>query len=428
MEGIIQVSRLLIYDTSDFVEFPIGGQLTSIRNFLRYICEEHPARAESIVLVGVTRAAEEVGKWREISCFGCTISFLPVAAAQEDLGNTSKSLRLMYAKGLLRYGRLLKLRSRDCNYIHTPEAYGILRILNFRTPCVLFSHGSYFNMEKGFRFFQNNLLIKKGFVFYLKWMLRTADQILLLDRDSKRAYEDYNKHLFRVGNSVVCPVLPEGHRRLKDGQIREMLFAGRLSKDKRIEPIIQAVLLAEEQMHAQEGSTDRDAGTEESEDIQRDRQPGLCLTIAGSGEEYANLISYEGERIHFVGAVPPSEVQEYMQRADLLVMNSSFEGIPMTILEAISQGLPVVTTNVGGIGEVLRFGEDSEETDGTPEGILAAVRRIERHYEIYSRNAYENSKAYDYRQVNGRVLQLLGEYWREPGAPYGRGRKTNSRR
>lgn len=397
MEGIIQVSRLLIYDTSDFTEFPIGGQLTSIRNFLRYICEVHPERAGSIVLVGVTRAAEEVGTWKEISCFGCTLSFLPVAAAQEDLGNTSKSLRLMYAKGLLRYGRKLRLRSRDCNYIHTPEAYGILRVLNFRTPCVIFSHGSYFNMEKGFRFFQKNLLVKKGFVRYLKWLLRTADQILLLDKESWKDYESYNKNLFRVGNSVVCPVLPEGHRRLQDGQIRELLFAGRLSKDKRVESIIQAVLLAAEQAHTQEGSS------------------RLHLTIAGSGEEYQHLISYEGERIHFVGAVPPSEVQNYMQRADVLVMNSSFEGIPMTILEAISLGLPVVTTNVGGIGEVLRFGEDSEETDGTPEGILAAVRRIERHYETYSRNAYENSKAYDYRQVNGRVLQQLNMYWKASG-------------
>ena len=109
------MSRLLIYDTSDFVDFPIGGQLTSIRNFLRYVCEEYPRSAEEIVLVGVTRRPEEAGKQKTIQCFGCRMTFFPVAAAQEDLGNTTRSLRLLYAKGLLKYGRMLKLKKSDCN-------------------------------------------------------------------------------------------------------------------------------------------------------------------------------------------------------------------------------------------------------------------------------------------------------------------------
>lgn len=137
----------------------------------------------------------------------------------------------------------------------------------------------------------------------------------------------------------------------------------------------------------------------------------IRLTIVGDGEEYHNLIPYAGERIRFVGAVPPKEVKEYMQNSDILVMNSSFEGVPMTILEAISYGLPVVSTNVGGIGEALHFGQDSEETDGTAEGIQAAIRRIEAHYDVYSRNAYENSKAYDYRTLNRKVYDLLCGYW-----------------
>ena len=64
----------------------------------------------------------------------------------------------------------------------------------------------------------------------------------------------------------------------------------------------------------------------------------------------ANL---QDKRIRFIGAVKPDEVQRAMKEADVLIMNSTFEGIPMTILEAISQGLPVITTDVGGIKEVL---------------------------------------------------------------------------
>ena len=57
-----------------------------------------------------------------------------------------------------------------------------------------------------------------------------------------------------------------------------------------------------------------------------------------------------------------------MWESDMLVMNSTFEGIPMIILEAISTGLPVVTTDVGGIKEVLTYGLDSEVTDGSVQG------------------------------------------------------------
>jgi len=391
------VSRLFIYDTSNFIDFPIGGQLTSIGNFLRFICEEHPERTEDIVLVGVTLCQGEIGKIKKINLYGRQISFLPVTTAEKDLGNTASSLRLRYVKGLLKCRKLLKIAKRDCNYVHSPEAYGIVKLFCPVARCVLFSHGSYFNMERGFRFFQKNLLVKKGFVLYLKWVLRSANLILLLDKDSLRDYKPYNSNLVQVGNSIICPELPEGRHVLREGKVREILFVGRLSKDKRGEPIIRAV-----EGMGKAGSGDEGSGMDGSE---------TRLTIVGDGEEYHNLIPYAGERIRFVGAVPPKEVKEYMQNSDILVMNSSFEGVPMTILEAISYGLPVVSTNVGGIGEALHFGQDSEETDGTAEGIQAAIRRIEAHYDVYSRNAYENSKAYDYRTLNRKVYDLLCGYW-----------------
>lgn len=377
------MSRLFIYDTTNFIDFPIGGQLTSIGNFLRFICEEYPQRTEEIMLVGVTLHPEEVGKIKKIDLYGRTIDFLPVTTAERDLGNISKSLRLMYAKGLLKCRKQLKISKKDCNYVHTPEAYGVVKLFCMRAKCVIFSHGSYFNMERGFRFFQKNVLIKKGFVAYLKWILKNANMILLLDKDSLRDYTPYNSNLVQVGNSIVCPEIADRKHVLPDGKVKEILFVGRLSKDKRVEPIIQAVLGME----------------------------NLHLTIVGDGEEYHSLISYESEMVHFAGAVSPGEVKQYMENADILVMNSAFEGIPMTILEAISYGLPVVSTNVGGIGEVLHFGQDSEETDGTPESIQAAIRRIAEYYDVYSKNAYENSKSYDYRHINKRVYDLLSAYW-----------------
>jgi len=59
-----------------------------------------------------------------------------------------------------------------------------------------------------------------------------------------------------------------------------------------------------------------------------------------------------GERFKFMGAT--RDVTGALEGADMLLMTSISEGLPMGILEALAQGRPVVATSVGGVPEVLR--------------------------------------------------------------------------
>lgn len=59
-----------------------------------------------------------------------------------------------------------------------------------------------------------------------------------------------------------------------------------------------------------------------------------------------------GERFRFMGSTP--EPLEAMRSADVVLTTSISEGLPMAVLEAMSQGRPVVATGVGGVPEVLR--------------------------------------------------------------------------
>ena len=59
-----------------------------------------------------------------------------------------------------------------------------------------------------------------------------------------------------------------------------------------------------------------------------------------------------GERFRFMGTT--SEPLEAMRDADVVLMTSISEGLPMAVLEAMAQGRPVVATGVGGVPEVLR--------------------------------------------------------------------------
>lgn len=371
-------SRLIIYDTSNYTDFPIGGQITSITNFLLFLTKMHPHKCKNVILVGVTTNSKQLGIWQNVSLNGISIPMLPVAVADTDLSHTPKSLRLQYSKGLIKYGKKLKVSKKDCCYIHTPEAYGAIKLLNPFAKCVLFSHGSFFNMTDSFRFFQKNVFIKKAFTLYIKWIIRNASLIFVLDNDSYNSYQQYNKKLVKVLNSIVCPSKKPAHELTKT-----VIFVGRLSKGKNVSPIINAI--------------------NETSD--------LSLLIIGDGEEYDTLHSYASDRIRFIGAVAPAKVKEYMLQADILVMNSLFEGIPMTILEALSLGIPVISTPVGGIPSVLRFGRDSEQTDGTSGQIKDKLQKIYASYPSYSEEAYQASKRYDYLEVNRIIYQNLSKFW-----------------
>lgn len=375
------MNRLILYDTCNFRDYPVGGQVTSIKNFLRFLAEAYPERCEDVLLAGVSCDLAEVGRIQKIETAGGYFSFLAVVRAEVDLGNVKKSLRLEYMKGLWKYRHLIAPGKEDVNYIHTPEAFAAVRLMRPGAVCYVFSHGTYLNMYKRVRFFKKAPLIRQLFQGFLMQVIRRSTAVFALDRETMEDYAAYNSRVIHVGNSIVCH--PWKERPLPGEPVR-LLYAGRLSAVKNVGPIIEAA-----------------AGWEKD----------CTLDILGDGEEREMLEkkAHGSERIRFRGAVTPDEVQKVMGEADMLVMNSTFEGIPMIILEAVSTGLPVVTTDVGGIKEVLTYGLDSEVTDGSVQGIRDAMERVLSDYARHSRAAWEKSLQFDYGKVNRKVFEVLNE-------------------
>lgn len=375
------MNRLILYDTCNFRDYPVGGQVTSIKNFLRFLAEAYPERCEDVLLAGVSCDPAEVGRIQKIETAGGYFSFLAVVRAEVDLGNVKKSLRLEYMKGLWKYRHLIAPGKEDVNYIHTPEAFAAVRLMRPGAVCYVFSHGTYLNMYKRVRFFKKAPLIRQLFQGFLMQVIRRSTAVFALDRETMEDYAAYNSRVIHVGNSIVCH--PWKERPLPGEPVR-LLYAGRLSAVKNVGPIIEAA-----------------AGWEKD----------CTLDILGDGEEREMLEkkAHGSEKIRFRGAVTPDEVQKVMGEADMLVMNSTFEGIPMIILEAVSTGLPVVTTDVGGIKEVLTYGLDSEVTDGSVQGIRDAMERVLSDYARHSRAAWEKSLQFDYGKVNRKVFEVLNE-------------------
>lgn len=88
------------------------------------------------------------------------------------------------------------------------------------------------------------------------------------------------------------------------------------------------------------------------------------------------LVEYE-----FVGSVDNSQIMEYYQnkQCDVFVNVSESEGVPVSIMEAISYGIPAIATNVGGVSEIVEEGYNGlliESNDDTPKLLKKAIESI----------------------------------------------------
>ena len=87
--------------------------------------------------------------------------------------------------------------------------------------------------------------------------------------------------------------------------------------------------------------------------------PGVKALIIGDGQDRAMLEGFcreKGLSDHVVFLGYQEEIADYYQALDLLVLPSLSEGLPNTVLEAMSFGVPVLATAVGGVPEIIQNG------------------------------------------------------------------------
>lgn len=136
--------------------------------------------------------------------------------------------------------------------------------------------------------------------------------------------------------------------------------------------------------------------------VERIKQHGLAsdlkVIIAGIGEEEEHLKEIVHRckiesAVEFVGWIDGEKKQRLLETSQMLVLPSYNEGLPVSILEAISYGLPVVATNVGDVSSVVRNDENGFLIQpGDIEALADAIERIkasEKNYKAFSQKSRE---------------------------------------
>lgn len=142
----------------------------------------------------------------------------------------------------------------------------------------------------------------------------------------------------------------------------------------------------------------------------------MRLVIVGDGPEFKSLKTIVSNmnldrKVYVVGKKNRKELEEYVAASDMFVLNTGYEGFSHQILEAMSAGLPVITTPIGGNKEVMVQGENGLMVKYNDEfNLIEAIRTIYTNSEIreeFIKNGKETASHYSFDKMYNETVKVL---------------------
>jgi glycosyltransferase involved in cell wall biosynthesis len=252
----------------------------------------------------------------------------------------------------------------------------------FGKKIILHIHGGGFH-----NYYRRSRLMKP----FIRWTLEHADAVVCLSEMWKEYYSSTFrlKHLAIINNVIEKPSITGEH--MQNGSLR-MLFLGHVTEKKGVFDLLHVLANNRDQFRHK-----------------------VKVTIGGVGEveRLEKTISeqqFNGD-VKFAGWVNGGKKAELLNNCDIYVLPSYFEGLPISILEAMSYGKPVISTNVGGIPEIVKPGYNGWLFQpGDHEALNTIIREAMDNKELlkqYGNNSLSISKKYTPESV----FQSLNELY-----------------
>lgn len=207
------------------------------------------------------------------------------------------------------------------------KLFFILPSLAFRVPVIVHLHGAEFQQFYG----KESLPVVRRLI---RFIFENASRVIVLSNGWREWARTVfpNAKVVAVYNPVVLPVCTPFSRR----EQLTLLFLGRIGERKGAFDLIDAVAQL------------------------KCRFPSIRLLMGGDGDVEAARKRADDlgvcSNVELLGWVSGADKQALLESATVYVLPSYNEGLPMSVLEAMAAGLPVVSTPVGGIPEALHDG------------------------------------------------------------------------
>ncbi len=227
------------------------------------------------------------------------------------------------------------------NIIHLHRLEYILPFLSKKYPKIITFHTN--------NFFE--VSVKKSKIYRLVYGLLESiilnnpnlfniQRIVFVDKHSKRIYLKRFPKIKKISSTIAVGIDLNTFRPLNKEKCRKklelnkrdkiLLFVGRLSKEKNLDLLIKIF----------EGLKD------------------YKLIIIGDGPYKNNLIKATNckqlKNCFLLGKVKNKDLPIFYNSADLTILTSNYEGMPTTVIESLACGVPVISTNVGGLTDIIK--------------------------------------------------------------------------
>lgn len=254
----------------------------------------------------------------------------------------------------------------------------------FRKKTIIHMHGGAFSV-----FYEQecNNITKK----YINFIFNISNIILVLSNEWKERFERYNIYtkIKVLYNGVKVPLVNNYNEKNNN-----IIFLGKICEEKGIFDL----LLVIKQL--------------------REKNNDIKLIIGGEGEveRLSSEIKKLGieENVNYLGWINTDERNYWLKKSKIFILPSYYEAMPMSILEAMSFGIPVISTQVGGIPTLINNNVDGIlYTPGNLEELRNSILKLysdDNLLKKISNNCYKKCKnKFSLDKINNEILKIYHE-------------------
>ena len=128
----------------------------------------------------------------------------------------------------------------------------------------------------------------------------------------------------------------------------------------------------------------------------------LKETIEKKAQEY-----HIDDKIEFVGQT--TDVNSYLKESDIFILPSKWEGLPISIIEAMAVGLPIIASDVGGVSDLIQSNQNGLLIKPQSNQLIEAIKKLLGNDSIrkkYGENAKRTSLLFSVEKMAMRYLSL----------------------
>lgn len=285
---------------------------------------------------------------------------------------------------------LIIFKSPDIIHILTSRGISFYRKMIFVFLAKMFRKKVLLHVHSDFEKFYKDSRINR---YLITRVFNSVDLILVLSRSIKRCVEKYsdNKNIRILYNPVPTKEFAFLSNTRESGQ-RIVLFMGALVKEKGIYDLLRAIPKILQEFN------------------------NVKFVLCGDGDllkvkEISKIRGIE-DKVDILDYVSDEQKIRILKSADIFILPSYHEGLPISVLEAMASGLPIISTQVGGVPDAVEdcangFLIQPGDINAITERITTLLRDEQLCAEMGKRNVEKVTRLFD---INVIIKQMVGEY------------------